>query len=264
MGVTLRSNAVDGAIAVNLGQLQGNLAGTAQNTFAVGNNTAGIKALQLKNGFTSQIQANPTAARTWSLPDVNGTLAANEMAATYQPEDHNLGGWTFDPDIGVQNAPVAMTPAGTLHVARLRVLRPVITNIHFHVGVPGSALVANQCYAAVFNDAGVMIGINAITASLHGTGVNGWGDGGAKTHPLTTPQAVTQYGWYKIVWWFNGTTGPAMSRASNSGSAIVNIGLTASTARFATANTGITTSATLPGTLGAQTGGSTAWFVGVS
>lgn len=238
--------------------------GNADNTSDAGKpiSTLTQAALDLKAPLASPTFTGAVAGITKSMVGLGNV--DNLATPGYGPADHGLIGWTFDPAVGVQNNGVALTPAGTLNVARIRLLSSVLTNVHFHLTVGGSVLTASQCYAAVFNDAGALIGANAITASLHSTGANGWGDGGFKTHPLVTPQAVTAGAWYKIVWWYNGTTGPTMSRASNSGSAIVNGNLSASTARFATANTGITTSGTLPGTLGAQSGGSTAWWVGAS
>lgn len=238
--------------------------GSVDNTSDAGKpvSTAAQAALDLKANLASPTFTGTVAGITKSMVGLGSV--DNLATPGYSPADHGLIGWTFDPAIGVQNNGVALTPAGTLNVARIRVLSSTLTNIHFHLGTGGSVLTANQCYAAVFTDAGALLGAGAITGSLHSTGSGGWGDGGFKTHPLSVAQAVTSGAWYKIVWWYNGTTGPTMSRASNSGSAVVNANLTASTARFATANTGITTSGTLPGTLGAQSGGSTAWFVGVS
>lgn len=234
--------------------------GTTQNTFDVGDNAAGVKALRLKNGFTSSLQANPSAARTWDLPDVSGMLAMLDKMPTYQPEDHNLIGWTFDP-VGVFGTYV-MAPAGTLHMARIRLLKPTLTNLHFHLTAGGSVLTSGQCFATVFTDANAWLGASAMTGSLHASGSNGWGDGGFKTHPLASPQNVTPYGWYKVIWWYNGTTGPTMSRAGNNGAPITNANLPAANSRYATANTGITT--TPPGTLGTQTAVSPAVWVGAS
>ena len=261
VGVVLRSNASDGAVAVNLSALQGDLAGTAQNTFAIGSNTSGTKVIQFKNGFTGALQATPTAARTWTLPDATGTLAVNELSPIYAPSDHGLTGWAFDPSSGAFGA-TALTTSGLVRVARIRVLGSTLTNIHFHLTVGGGTLTSGQCFAAVYTDAGALLGAGAVTASLHGTGSNGWGDGGFKTHPLSVAQAVTPGTFYRIAWWYNGTTGPTMTRGSANGSAIINANLSASTARYATANTTITTTA--PANLTGLAGDTTAWWVATS
>jgi hypothetical protein len=258
----LRAHASTGILFIRIGAVRGIEIGTTSSTFAVGNNTAGTKTVQFKNGFTGSLSATPTATRTWTLPDLSGTLALTSDNPMPTPLDHNLIGWTFDPID--QQAGTVVPTAGLAHVVRIRALSSVITNIHVHVTVAGSALTANQCYMAVYNDAGALLGAGAITASLHSTGTNGWGDTGAKVHPLVTPQAVTPGAWYKVLFWFNGTTGPTISRNTNAGSAMLNIGLTAGTARYATANSGLTTAGTVPANIGATSGGSTAWWVGLS
>jgi hypothetical protein len=179
------------------------------------------------------------------------------------PFDHGLIGWTFDPQD--QQAGTAVPTAGLAHVVRIKLLSSVLTNLHFHLTVGGSVLTANQCYATVHNDAGAKIGADAITGSLHNTGAGGWGDSGAKVCPLVTPQGgITPGAWYKIAFWWNGSGGPSFSRNTNAGSSMLNINLTAGTARYATANAGLTTAASAPENLGATSGGSTAWWVGAS
>lgn len=157
----------------------------------------------------------------------------------WQLTDAGLVGWTFD-NAHVQGGTLLPT-AGQLHVARIKASSSVLNNIHFIVTAGGTTLTAGQCFAALCNDAGALLGAGAITASLHGTGANGWADAGFKTHPLSVGQAVTKDAWYKIVWFYNGTTGPTMARAASSNGAAVNLGLAAPNFRFATADTGLTT-----------------------
>lgn len=202
-----------------------------------------------------------SSGATVALPDTSGTLALNELAPVYAPSNHGLLGWAFDPSSGAFGA-TALTTQGLVRVARIRVLGSTLTNIHFHLTVGGSALTSGQCFAAVYNDAGALLGAGAVTASLHSTGSNGWGDGGFKTHPLTVAQAVTPGAFYRVAWWYNGTTGPTLTRGSANGSAIINANLSASAARYATANTSITTTA--PANLTGLAGDTTAWWVAVS
>lgn len=174
-------------------------------------------------------------------------------AAGPKPADHSLIGWTFDP-ILVQSGTVLPT-SGLAHVARVQALSSVLTNVHFHFSSGGSGLTG--AYVAIYNDAGALIGASAVTADLSAS----WATGGYKTCPLSVAQGVTPYAWYRVVWWFTGTTGPTISRACNSSSAIVNAGLS-SGYRYSTADAGLTTTA--PNNLAAQTGGPTAWWVGLS
>lgn len=79
LGVCLRSNATTGALAIQLSDIQGDGYGSAQNSIALGNDQPGTKTLQFKNGFTGSLSANPTAARTWTLPDSSGPIGMSPM-----------------------------------------------------------------------------------------------------------------------------------------------------------------------------------------
>lgn len=182
--------------------------------------------------------------------------SANLRGATAVPADHNLVGWTFDP-IGVQ-AGTILGVAGVSHVVRIRAMSTSVTNILLHLTAGGTALTAGQCFASLHTDAGALLASTADQATA-------WASGGMKTMALTGgPVAVTRGAWYKVRWWFNGTTGPTISRGVNSSTAILNVGLAAASSRYATADTGLTTAALAPTTIGTLTGGSTGWWVGLS
>lgn len=190
-------------------------------------------------------------------------LAVGQFDSEATPLDHGLVGWTFDPKY--QQGGTTVPTAGLAHVVRVRSLSSVISNIHFHVTTGGTSLTSGQCYAAVYNDAGALLGEGAITGSLHSTGTGGWGDTGAKVCALSTPQGgITPGAWYKVLFWWNGSAGMGLSRGSAGGSSILNIGLTASTARWATANSGLTTALSVPSNIGTTSGGTAAWWVGLS
>jgi hypothetical protein len=175
-----------------------------------------------------------------------------------RPTDHNYGGWTYDNRQTQGNGLLATS--GLSYVARIRIATSLVTNIHFHVTTPGATLTAGQCFATLHNDAGVILSANAVTADLS----TSWNGGGMKTHPLVAPQVTVPGDWYKIRWWFVGTTGPTFSRACSSSSAIINGNLTAPNFMFATADSGLTTAALAPGTIGTQTGDSIARWAAVS
>jgi hypothetical protein len=178
--------------------------------------------------------------------------------AVILPTDHGLGGWTFPTD-SIQGGTILAT-AGLSYVVRLKAMGATITNILLHFTAGGATLTAGQCFASLHNDAGAILGSSAVTADQ----ATNWASGGMKVMPLTVAQAVTPGNWYKIRFWFQGTTGPTLSRAVNSSSAITNAGLVAPNFRYGTADTGLTTSALAPGTIGTITGGATAWWVAVS
>lgn len=192
--------------------------------------------------------------------DAAKPVSTAQLAAILQyhaalPSDHGLVGWTFDPAPGVFAA-LLLPAAGLMKVAKVRAMSSVVTNILFHFTVGGASL--TNCFAALYTEAGAILGPGAVTADQS----TAWQSGGTKICPLVTPMAVTPGAIYRVGWWWNGTTAPTQSRGSNSGSPIVNVNQTASTARFATANSGLTNSA--PANLASLAGDSTAWWVGLS
>jgi hypothetical protein len=184
------------------------------------------------------------------------------VSGRYRASDQGFAAWTFDVE-DVQ-ASTVLPLGGLSHVVRFRALTSVISNLHFHVVTGGSGLTANQCFATLHNDAGAQLGAGAITGDLSPASSAGWGSGGFKTCPLQVAQAVTPYAWYRVRFWGNGTTGPALSRKVNSASALLNALLAAANSRYSTADTGLTTAGSAPSNIGAQTGAATAWWVGAS
>lgn len=182
------------------------------------------------------------------------TTYLDALYGNTNPTDHSLIGWTFDPYAGVQGG-VVLATAGLAYSVRIRVLRSTITNINMHFTTAGATLTAGQCFAAVYSDTGTLLGTTVDQAT-------NWASSGYKTCALSSPiTGLTPYTWVRVVWWFNGTTGPTLSRAINSNTAITNAGMT-SNFRSATANTALTTTA--PGTLGTLTGFLTGWWIGLS
>lgn len=204
-----------------------------------------------------------------SLETAGGTIggALTVVGAAHIPgivsaADHGLAGWTFDP-AGIQGGTILPT-AGLLHVVRVRTSSAVVTNIEMYVTTGGSSLTSGQCRAAIYNDAGALLGAGAVTASAHGTGATGWGDAGRKILPLTVAQAVTAGGWIRVAFYAN-TAGslPTFARGANvTAGAALNAGLSAPGLRFSTADTGLTTA--MPANIGSQTATGTAWWIGVS
>ena len=203
----------------------------------------------------------PFGAEVHRIDPVTGvatfaSLSSPTLAAAVRPSDHALVGWTFDPT-SAQGGTV-LAPAGTSHVIRFRAMSTTITNLLIHLTAGGTTLTAGQCFATLHTDAGVQIGATADQAA-------NWASGGLKTMALAAPATgLTVGAWYKARLWFNGTTGPTLTRGLNSSTAILNAGLSSPNFRYATADTGLTTLALAPTTLGTPTGGATAWWVGAS
>ena len=120
-----------------------------------------------------------------------------------------------------------------------------VTNIILAVTVAGNTLTAGQCFASLYTGAGVLIGTSADQAAS-------WVSTGLKTIALASGPFACVAGNYYIAYWFNGTTGPTLARASGNGSVFHNAGFSSPNFLWATADTSITT--TPPATLGAQTG----------
>ena len=207
------------------------------------------------------VQSDLDALEATVAPLPAGLTAATATAnlarfGAVNATDHGLAGWSFDP-AGVQAATVLPT-AGIGYVARIPLLTTTVSAICFHFTAGGSALTGAYC--ALYNDAGAIFGVGAVTNNQASAESN-WGTSGYKECVLVTPQAgLPQYSFVRVFWWFTGTTGPQVSRGVNSASVIANAGM-ASGYRFATAGSGLTTAA--PGNIPAMTGGPTAWWVGL-
>lgn len=171
------------------------------------------------------------------------------------PADHGLVGWSFDP--AHAQAGTVLPTGGTLHLARVRAVSSAITAIQLYLTAGGGTLTAGRCFAAVFTDAGAILGAGAVTADQ----ATAWATSGLKDMALTVAQSVTPNAFYQIGFFFNGTTGPAVARGSNLAATQINAGIGAAPFRYSTADTGLTTA--MPGTLGTQTAAGNAWWVGL-
>jgi hypothetical protein len=184
------------------------------------------------------------------VPLYNPTLTADWLAA-----DQNLIGRSFN-TAHVQAGTILPT-AGLLNLVRVKLTSSIATNILIHLTVAGGTLTAGQCFAALYNSAGSLFGAGAVTADQAAN----WQSGGLKVMPLNVAQTVP-VGYAYVAFFANGVTLPTLSRGVNSSSAILNAGLSAPNFRYASADSGLTT--TMPNSFGAQTGTATAWWVGVS
>jgi hypothetical protein len=84
LATVTNAHASAGSMFISVSGVQGDEVGTNQNTFKVGDNTAGAKSITLRNGFDMVVQGTPTAARTLTLPDATTTLESqnNKNAAS--------------------------------------------------------------------------------------------------------------------------------------------------------------------------------------
>lgn len=181
------------------------------------------------------------------------TLDATAQPAGFRPEDHGLLEWTYEP--ATASASTTLATAGTLYLAKLRVRQlRTITNIHINVSTAGSVLTAGQCFAALFGPAKTLLAVTADQAAV-------WDSTGEKTMALSAPQQVAAgYCWAGL--WFNGTTGPTLSRSTALNAFQANFNLALADCRWTSADTGLTTTA--PAEIGTQSRASASLWVGLS
>lgn len=87
----LRSHATLGELFVTTNAVGGADQGTNANGFQIGNGAAGAKTLTFANGQTLILSANPTGARTLTLPDVTGTVYSTGNSPV-APPTYNVPG----------------------------------------------------------------------------------------------------------------------------------------------------------------------------
>jgi hypothetical protein len=227
-------------------------------------------ATNLKLGGFLDIAGAPTAG-TWATGDVvmtrtgiyrcsaGGTPGTWTLYTTdqgfFHASDAGYSAWSYDPS--QTQAGLILPTGGLSFIVRLRLMASTISAINLHLTVPGAGL--TNAFATVHTDAGVKLGATAVTTN-QSTNLQ---TAGERTMPLAAVQNVIPGNFYKIRFWVTGTTLPTLSRACNSASAIVNAGLGSPNFRWATADGGLTDAASAPDTIGALTGGQTAWWLAV-
>lgn len=183
---------------------------------------------------------------------VNRVYSATAHSAIAEPADHNLVAWSMDPAM-IPLASATFT-AGVLNLVRLYV--PVATQIasmSLQVVTSGASL--TNVGAAIYTQAGVLQ-----TSSVNSNGATATAFQSTGTKSISFTPVTVGPGFFYVGFWMTGTTMPALLRGSVS--AAMNIGLATGSLRFATADTGRTTTA--PSTFGAQVAAVSAYFAAVS
>jgi hypothetical protein len=220
---------------------------------------AGNVVLQDRGGnngglFQGNLYGTMTPALTTSGTPSTGIVtdfAPPGAAGIPSPNVNGLAAWSVDPASASSSS--ANPAAGTAQVAGIDVAAGTVSSIWMYVAGAGSGLTTGQCFAAIYQG-GALLGATADQSTA-------WQSTGAKQMALTAPVTVAA-GEVQVIFWSNGTTQPTFNRAGSGGS--VNLGVSGATARFGTANTGLTTAA--PSTLGTVSTASTAiaWLIGLS
>ncbi len=156
-------------------------------------------------------------------------LALDGQSATYQPGDHGLLGWTYDPAITPGNIqPVS----GTIYLCAIPVRKTVtVSTVWFGVGTVASGVTAGQTKFGLVSPAGVVLssgGAGTAVATLGAQGVT-----------LAVAQSCPP-GVYWAALLVVATTMPFLARSTGT-LTVLNANLAASAYRFATNGTAQTT-----------------------
>ena len=149
------------------------------------------------------------------------------------PIDHGFLSWNYDPHAAVST--ITLTPAGTLTVVALKVNGGLVSKVTYDVTTAGVTLTTGESFVALYQN-GVLLGSSADQSVA-------WASAGIQNTSLVSPVFVPS-GIVYAAFVYSGTTGPTLAAAATP---LGNVGFLAASARYGTANTGVTTS--LPASL---------------
>lgn len=170
------------------------------------------------------------------------------------PTWHGLLGWTYD--VANCASSTIIPTGGTINLAKI--FTPVgitITTLWTQVQTGGASL--TNVGFGLWSSAGALLASTVNSAGATAVAFQGTGSKQVTVASTTIAAGAAFY----VGFWFTGTTMPTIVRATNS--FIENINLTSPNFRFATADTGLTTTA--PSNLATpQANAAAAWWAGVS
>lgn len=174
------------------------------------------------------------------------------------PADHGYLSWST-PIYAAQLTSLMSVEAaaGTLRLSRnRRVAAGPVTNLVTYVTTAGSGLTSGQCFGALYDASGNLLGSTADQSVA-------WASGGLKSMALAGGPVTVPAGDYYVGLWYNGTTAPTLLRAGlGIAPSQINANQSAGNYDVAFANTGLTTTA--PNPFGATTAGSLLWWTALS
>ena len=190
----------------------------------------------------------------WDL-SLNAALAEIDQGDPFRAADHGFISWSIDPSQAANSTSLT----ADITMMRVNVRQPrLISNVAAFVVTAGTGLTAGACWAGLYNSAGALAGQTADQATV-------WQTEGAKVMPLAAAVNATP-GAYYVAFLATGTTLPTLAREgqqTGGTDTLINIGLSAATARTATAaRTGDTLPASIDMTT--RTMSKESFFVAVS
>lgn len=203
------------------------------------------------NDAIEAVQAELGTLPKGSYGSVRARLEQLEAAGGLPAETGYLA-FNFAPELS--QGSTALGANGTVYAQRLWTPIAIsVTNVHLHVGTAGATLTSGQNFAALYNSSKTLLGTSADQTTP-------WASAGMKTMALSGGPYAVAAGFFYVSVFANATTRPAFARAGNF--AIVNGLLSTANSKWATADTGRTT--TMPATMGAFTAAVVAYWAGVS
>jgi hypothetical protein len=218
----------------------------ATNPLARTNHT-GTQLASTISDFNTQVATTAFLATGGTITgdlDVNGHALGETI-----PRNNGLIAWAYDPALATNGAAVTN---GTVYLIGIQVNRSLTaTKIYWGLNTAGVTPTSAQNWVGLYNSAGTRLATVDVTAKATS----------ATLQTDTISQAVTP-GLYWIGMVFNAATPPQPFRAGGLDSSLLNVGLTASTARYATNGTAQTT---LPSSItpSSNTNNSIAWWAGL-
>lgn len=172
-----------------------------------------------------------TDRRLHSL-DENGNDWTIGQKGNWDPDDHGIISWAYDPVIASTGSAVT---AGSLALIRCNVKQEVTaTTIYWHNNSAGT-VTSGQNFAGLYDSAGNRLASSSIAGTSVATGF--------KTHTISV---ALNPGFYWVALLFNGTTMPQPIRLATYGASAINVGLSNAQTRFGTYSSGLTS---LPATI---------------
>lgn len=180
----------------------------------------------------------------------SGRSSGATAKAVPGPEDQGLITWAYGMEgLSTQGG----VTGGVLQLNKLPIRAAAsVTNILVNIQAVGVTLTTGQNFAALYSSAGALLGVSADQTVP-------WVSIGLKTMAIVGGPVAVPAGFVYAALWSVGSTIPSFFRCNNSGGGPMNAGLAAPNLRFATADTGLTTTA--PANFGAQSSsGTVPWF----